>query len=246
MTISARRSPLPAGGPHAAQGDRRRGVPGGIAAAHRTRPVRTVRRSAGTPSARRCAGCATTISSRRGRARAPLVVPRIASNSYAQDNMSINDLLAFASGAHFDIEATKMVTIDAELAERTGLPEGQEWLSVLGYRQAVGRRIHALLDRVLHQPRVRRRRQAAATAHRSDLPAHRGSLRRQRRRGLPGDRRRTRDTGTGRAPQGRGGLRRRRGAPHVQDLRRGDRTGHHQHPSRIALSALDDTAPGEG
>jgi GntR family transcriptional regulator len=67
-----------------------------------------------------------------------LVVPRIASNSYAQDNMSINDLLAFASGAHFDIEATKMVTIDAELAERTGLPEGQEWLSVLGYRQAAG------------------------------------------------------------------------------------------------------------
>jgi len=52
--------------------------------------------------------------------------------------MSINDLLAFASGADFDIEATKMVTIDAELAERTGLPEGQEWLSVLGYRQAAG------------------------------------------------------------------------------------------------------------
>lgn len=67
-----------------------------------------------------------------------LVVPRVTSNSYAQDNMSINDLLAFASGADFDIEATKMVTIDAELAERTGLPEGQEWLSVLGYRQAAG------------------------------------------------------------------------------------------------------------
>src|SRR5882757_247015 len=50
-----------------------------------------------------------------------LVVPRVTSNSYAQDNMSINDLLAFASGADFDIEATKMVTIDAELAERTGL-----------------------------------------------------------------------------------------------------------------------------
>jgi GntR family transcriptional regulator len=67
-----------------------------------------------------------------------LVVPRVTSNSYAQDNMSINDLLAFASGADFDIEATRMVTIDAELAERTGLPEGEEWLSVLGFRQAAG------------------------------------------------------------------------------------------------------------
>ena len=34
-----------------------------------------------------------------------MVVPRVASNSYAQDVMSINDLLAFASGARFDIES---------------------------------------------------------------------------------------------------------------------------------------------
>src|ERR1700755_2612687 len=32
-----------------------------------------------------------------------LVVPRMTSNSYAQDVMSINDLLAFASGAQFSI-----------------------------------------------------------------------------------------------------------------------------------------------
>jgi DNA-binding GntR family transcriptional regulator len=66
-----------------------------------------------------------------------VVVPRSAANSYAQDNMSINDLLAFASGAELDVESTGMVTIDAELAERTGLSAGQSWLAVLGFRQAV-------------------------------------------------------------------------------------------------------------
>jgi GntR family transcriptional regulator len=65
------------------------------------------------------------------------VVPRPVANSYAQDNMSINDLLAFATGAELDIESTGMVTIDAELATRTGLPGNSEWLAVLGFRQAV-------------------------------------------------------------------------------------------------------------
>jgi DNA-binding GntR family transcriptional regulator len=67
-----------------------------------------------------------------------MVVPRISVSSYAQDNMTINDLLAFASGAGLDIESTRMVTLDAELAVRTGLTEGQDWLAVLGFRQAVG------------------------------------------------------------------------------------------------------------
>lgn len=65
------------------------------------------------------------------------VVPRPAADSYAQDNMSINDLLAFASGAELDIESIRMVTIDAELAARTGLTEGEEWLAVRSFRQAV-------------------------------------------------------------------------------------------------------------
>jgi GntR family transcriptional regulator len=65
------------------------------------------------------------------------VVPRPEASSYAQDNMTINDLLAFASGAKLDIESISMVTIDAELAARTGLPEGEEWLTVIGFRQAV-------------------------------------------------------------------------------------------------------------
>jgi DNA-binding GntR family transcriptional regulator len=67
-----------------------------------------------------------------------MVVPRVSADSYAQDNMTINDLLAFASGADLDIESTRMVVIDAELAARTGLPQGQEWLAVRGFRQAVG------------------------------------------------------------------------------------------------------------
>jgi DNA-binding GntR family transcriptional regulator len=67
-----------------------------------------------------------------------LVVPRHTTNSYTQDVMSINDLLAFASGAQFAIESNAMVTIDDELAARTGLKVGTEWLAVRGYRQADG------------------------------------------------------------------------------------------------------------
>ena len=70
-----------------------------------------------------------------------LVVPRPAANSYAQDVMSINDLLAFATGAPFTIESNAMVTIDADLAARTGLKVGSEWLAVRGYRRADGSQV---------------------------------------------------------------------------------------------------------
>ncbi len=65
-----------------------------------------------------------------------LVVPRPSTNSYAQDVVSIDDLLAFASGARFGIESNTMVTVDDELAARTGLALGSQWLAVLGYRRA--------------------------------------------------------------------------------------------------------------
>ena len=64
-----------------------------------------------------------------------LVVPRPSSSSYAQDVMSINDLLAFAAGAQFQIDSNAMVTVDAELAGHTGLGNGEQWLAVLGYRR---------------------------------------------------------------------------------------------------------------
>ncbi|ANE81832.1 GntR family transcriptional regulator [Mycobacterium adipatum] len=64
-----------------------------------------------------------------------LVVPRPSTSSYAQDVMSIDDLLAFAAGTHFEIESNAMVTIDTELAGRTGLRPGEQWLAVRGYRR---------------------------------------------------------------------------------------------------------------
>ena len=64
-----------------------------------------------------------------------LVVPRPTTNSYAQDVVSIEDLLAFAQGARFEIDTNSMVTVDRELAERTGLPTGLEFLAVTGYRR---------------------------------------------------------------------------------------------------------------
>ncbi|EKF22496.1 bacterial regulatory s, gntR family protein [Mycolicibacterium hassiacum DSM 44199] len=67
-----------------------------------------------------------------------LVVARPATNSYAQDVVSIDDLLAFASGAKLTIDSNAMVTVDDELAERSGLQPGSEWLAVLGFRRADG------------------------------------------------------------------------------------------------------------
>jgi GntR family transcriptional regulator len=64
------------------------------------------------------------------------VAPRPASSSYAQDVMSIDDLLAFAAGAQLTIESNAMVSIDVALAGRTGLELGTQWLAVCGYRQA--------------------------------------------------------------------------------------------------------------
>src|ERR1700761_7483643 len=58
-----------------------------------------------------------------------LVVPRPSSDSYVQDVMSIDDLVAFAAGAHLNIEFNAMVSIDDSLAARTGLGVGTQWLS---------------------------------------------------------------------------------------------------------------------
>jgi len=64
-----------------------------------------------------------------------LVVPRPATNSYAQDVVSIEDLAAYAAGAQLAIEFNAMVNIDDELADRTGLAVGTEWLAVRGFRR---------------------------------------------------------------------------------------------------------------
>jgi len=67
-----------------------------------------------------------------------LVVPRPSSDSYVQHVMSINDLLAFATGTRFAIESIAMVTVDDELAARTGLTSGEQWLTVRGFRRDKG------------------------------------------------------------------------------------------------------------
>ncbi|WP_237571614.1 GntR family transcriptional regulator [Mycolicibacterium lacusdiani] len=67
-----------------------------------------------------------------------MVVARDASNSYAQEVMSINDLLAFAAGARFAIDSNAMVTVDDDLAAHTGLSSGTQWLAVLGTREVDG------------------------------------------------------------------------------------------------------------
>ncbi|OBI97757.1 GntR family transcriptional regulator [Mycobacterium asiaticum] len=67
-----------------------------------------------------------------------LVVPRPSADSYVQHVMSINDLLEFATGTRFAIESVAMVTIDDELAARSGLGIGEQWLTVRGFRQTDG------------------------------------------------------------------------------------------------------------
>lgn len=67
-----------------------------------------------------------------------LVVPRPSADSYVQDVVSINDLLAFASGARFEIESIRMAAIDDKLSARTGLASGEAWLVVHGFRRSEG------------------------------------------------------------------------------------------------------------
>lgn len=67
-----------------------------------------------------------------------MVVPRPSSHSYAQDVVSINDLLAFATGTQFTIDTVEMVTIDPHASARTGLEIGEQWLAVRGYRATDG------------------------------------------------------------------------------------------------------------
>lgn len=61
------------------------------------------------------------------------VVPRHSPGSYAQDVMSINELLSWAAGKRFEISSIEMIVIDETLAARTGLPCGEPWLTVRGF-----------------------------------------------------------------------------------------------------------------
>ena len=74
------------------------------------------------------------VSSRQGAG--TVVIPPRSSGADTHQVMSINDLVAFATGTRFAIESIKMIEVDAKLASRTGLPRAEQWLEVRGHRHA--------------------------------------------------------------------------------------------------------------
>lgn len=62
-----------------------------------------------------------------------IVVPRHSLNSYAQDVMSINDLVSWAAGKRFVIDSIEMMSLDDVAASRAGLCVGEQWLVVRGF-----------------------------------------------------------------------------------------------------------------
>jgi DNA-binding GntR family transcriptional regulator len=77
------------------------------------------------------------VSSRQGAG--TTVVPPRPTDSFVHEVMSINDLVAFATDVRFAIDTIEMVKIDHNLASRTGIASGEEWLSVRGLRHAAER-----------------------------------------------------------------------------------------------------------
>jgi GntR family transcriptional regulator len=76
------------------------------------------------------------VSSRQGAG--TVVVPPRPSDSFVHEVMSINDLVAFATGVRFVIETIEMVVADDKLASRLGITADDEWLSVRGFRHTEG------------------------------------------------------------------------------------------------------------
>ncbi len=76
------------------------------------------------------------VASRQG-AGTIVVAPRH-SDSFVHEVMSINDLVAFATGVRFAINTIEMVVADDKLASRIGVASGEEWLSVRGFRHTEG------------------------------------------------------------------------------------------------------------
>jgi len=76
------------------------------------------------------------VSSRQGAG--TTVVPPRPADSFVHEVMSINDLVAFATGVRFAIETIEMIEIDDKLSARTGIAKGEQWLSVRGFRHTEG------------------------------------------------------------------------------------------------------------
>ena len=67
-----------------------------------------------------------------------VVVPASAPDLYVLHAMSINDLLTFTTNTRFEIEQMKMLAVDDQLAARIGVPGGEEWLTICGFRHTEG------------------------------------------------------------------------------------------------------------
>src|ERR1700759_5448990 len=68
------------------------------------------------------------VSSRQGAG--TTVVPPHPAGSFVHEVMSINDLVAFATGVRFAIDTTEIIEIDEKLSARTGIASGERWLAV--------------------------------------------------------------------------------------------------------------------
>ncbi len=67
-----------------------------------------------------------------------VVVPNAPSEFQMLHSMSINDLLNLTTSTHLKIELMKLLPLDGPLAGRIGVPEGEEWLAVHGFRHEDG------------------------------------------------------------------------------------------------------------
>jgi DNA-binding GntR family transcriptional regulator len=72
------------------------------------------------------------VASRRGAG--TMVVPPASSDSYVHEVTSFDDLITYATGVRFRIDAMDIILADAKLAARIGGSAGDRWLAVRGFR----------------------------------------------------------------------------------------------------------------
>ena len=64
-----------------------------------------------------------------------VVIPPLTGGADTHQVMSINDLVNFARDAPLEVVSLKTVKIDKGLSDHTGLPVGESWVQILGYRR---------------------------------------------------------------------------------------------------------------
>jgi GntR family transcriptional regulator len=67
-----------------------------------------------------------------------VIVPPRPADAFVHEVISINDLVALATGVRFAIEAIEMIEVDDKLASRIGVASGDNWFSVRGFRHTEG------------------------------------------------------------------------------------------------------------